>query len=104
MIRARLSPAAQRDLQKIRDTIARDKPEAAERVRSTILDAADLLATNRELGRRILGASRRHPDVRWLVVPKFRNYLLFYRPFQDTILVLRILHAAQDWKRFYPSV
>ena len=81
--------------------IATENPEAAERVWQAFLDTADLLAGNVEIGRRILKASPRHADVRWFVVPRFRNYLLFYRPIQDTILVLRVLHASQDWTRFF---
>lgn len=101
MIRARFSPRATRDLEGIRNFIAKDDPDAAERVRETILDTADLLAKHPELGRRIHGATARHQNIRWVVVPRFRNYLVFYRPFQDTIMVVRVLHAAQDWTRFF---
>jgi plasmid stabilization system protein ParE len=34
-------------------------------------------------------------------MPKFRNYLIFYQPFEETIVVVRVLHAAQDWTRFF---
>jgi toxin ParE1/3/4 len=98
---AKISRRAQRDLEEIRDHIATEDPEAAERVWQAFLDTADLLARNAEIGRHILNASPRHADVRWFVVPRFRNYLLFYRPVRDTILVLRILHASQDWTRFF---
>ena len=98
---AKISRRAERDLEEIRDYIATENPEAAERVWQAFLDTADLLARNAEIGRHILNASPRHADVRWFVVPRFRNYLLFYRPFQDTILVLRVLHASQDWTRFF---
>jgi plasmid stabilization system protein ParE len=37
------------------------------------------------------------------VVPRFRNYLIFYRPFGDSIMVIRILHSAQDWTRLFPT-
>lgn len=102
MIRARFSPKAARDLDEIFRFIASDNPDAARRVRNTILDVADLLAQNRELGRHIRNASPRHAQIRWFVVPKFRNYLIFYQPFQETVLVVRVLHAAQDWTRFFP--
>jgi len=101
MIRAKFSPRAQQDLDGIRDFMAADSPDAAARVCLTILDTADLLAANAKIGRRIRNASARHADIHWLVVPKFRNYLIFYRPFQDSIMVVRILHAAQDWTRFF---
>ena len=102
MIHARLSPRAERDLGEIRVSIASDNPDAAERVRLTILDIADFLVQHPGIGRRILNACPRHADIRWLVVPKHRNYLVFYRPYQNTVMVVRILHAAQDWTRFFP--
>jgi len=102
MIRARFSPKAERDLDNIVRFISSDNPDAARRVRETILDAADFLALNPELGRRIRNASLRYEQIRWFVVPKFRNYLIFYQPFQKTIMVVRVLGAAQDWTRFFP--
>lgn len=102
MICAKFSPKAERDLDEIFRFISSDNPDAAQRVRETILDVADLLAQNPELGRKIRKASSRHAQIRWFVVPKFRNYLIFYQPFQKTIVVVRVLHAAQDWTRFFP--
>jgi toxin ParE1/3/4 len=103
MISARFSPRAARDLDEISGYIAADNPEAAERVRRVILNTADLLAQHPELGRRTRKAAARHLKIRWFVVPKFRNYLIFYQPFQESIVVVRVLHAAQDWTRFFPE-
>ena len=103
MSRARLSPRAVRDLEEVRQSIARDNPDAAEQVRLTVLETADLLAQHPDLGRHILNASARHADIRWLVVPKYRSYLIFYRPYHDTVVVVRILHAARDWTRHFPA-
>ncbi len=100
---ARLSPRAELDLESIHNFIASDNPEAAARVRATILNTADFFARNPELGRLIRNASPRHAQIRWSVVPRFRNYLIFYQPFGDSIMVIRILHAAQDWTRFFPT-
>ena len=99
---AHISKRAQRDLAQIRAYIATDDPEAAERVRRALLDTVDLLAQNTEAGKPILNATPRHADIRWFVVPRFRKYLIFYRPFQGTILVVRFLHAAKDWTRLFP--
>ena len=101
MIPARISKRAERDLEQIRNYIAADNPGAAESVRQAFLDTADLLAQNSEIGTRTLNAAPRHAQIRWFLVPRFRNYLIFYQPFQETIVVLRILHAAQDWTRFF---
>ncbi|MBI4325800.1 MAG: type II toxin-antitoxin system RelE/ParE family toxin [Chloroflexi bacterium] len=103
MIRARFSPKAGLDLDEHCSHIGADNPEAAERVRNTILNTADILAQHRELGRHIRKAAPRHAQIRWFVVPKFRNYLIFYQPFQETIMVVRVLHASQDWTRFFPA-
>ena len=101
MIRARFSPRAARDLDEISGYIAADNPEAAERVRRTILNTGDFLAQHPELGRRVRKAAAHHRQIRWFVVPKFSNYLIFYQPWQETIMVVRVLHAAQDWTRFF---
>ena len=103
MTGARFSPKAGRDLDEVFRHMAADNPEAAERVRRTILTTADFLSQHRELGRRIRKAAPRHAQIRWFVVPKFRNYLIFYQPFQETIMVIRVLHAAQDWTHFFPA-
>ena len=103
MIRARFSPKAARDLDEISGHIAANNPKAAERVRRVILHTADFIGQHPEIGRRIRKAAERHSQMRWLVVPKFRNYLIFYQPFQETVMVVRVLHAAQDWMRFFPA-
>jgi len=98
-----VSPKAERDLDEHGGHIAADNPEAAERVRQIFLNTADFLALHPELGMRFRNAAPRHAQIRWFVVPKFRNYLIFYPPFQETIMVVRVLHAAQDWTRFFPA-
>jgi len=103
MMRARLSPRAERDLDEACNYIAANNLDAAIKVRQTILNTADFLALNPALGRRILRATSRHAAIRWFVVPKYRNYLIFYQPIEETIIVVRILHAAQDWTRFFPA-
>lgn len=103
MTLAQFSPKAERDLDDIADYIAADNPDAAARVRQTILLTADFLAEHRELGRTIRHALPRHAQIRWFVVPRFRNYLIFYQPWGDTIVVIRVLHAAQDWTRYFPA-
>ena len=79
-----------------------DNPEAAIHVRQTILNTADFLALHPELGRRLRSVAERHKQIRWFIVPKFRNYLIFYQPFEATIVVVRVLHARRDWMRTFP--
>lgn len=35
-------------------------------------------------------------DLRYFPIPRFRMYLVFYRPIHDGIEVLRVLHGARD--------
>jgi plasmid stabilization system protein ParE len=32
----------------------------------------------------------------------FGNWLIIYLVYPDRILILRVLHGAQDWKRLFP--
>jgi plasmid stabilization system protein ParE len=100
---AKLSPRARHDLEKIHSRIASNNSEAADFVRDAVLGTADFLAQNPDAGQRIQNAPPRHRETRWFVVTRFRNYLVFYRPFQDSIMVLRVLHASQDWTRYFPK-
>jgi toxin ParE1/3/4 len=34
--------------------------------------------------------------VRVWPIPRFKNYLIFYRPIEDGVDVLRVIHAARD--------
>jgi len=77
-----VSPKAERDLDEHGGHIAADNPEAAERVRQIFLNTADFLALHPELGMRFRNAAPRHAQIRWFVVPKFRNYLIFIRRFR----------------------
>jgi len=103
VIRAKLSPKAEHDLDDACNYISSDNPEAAARVRHTILETADFLAEHHGIGRLIRDARPRHAHIRFFVIPKFRNYLIFYLPVHETITVVRILHASQDWTRFFPN-
>jgi len=103
MIRAKFSPKARQDVDEVSRYIAADNPEAADRVRQTILNTADFLAQHPELGRRIRNVTERHTQIRWFVVPKSCNYLIFYQQYGDTIIIIRILHAGQDWMRIFAT-
>jgi plasmid stabilization system protein ParE len=40
-------------------------------------------------------------EVRLWPVIRYRNYLILYRVEPELVRVLRILHAARDWQRFF---
>lgn len=84
-------PGAQRDLASQIAYIGRRNPRAAVAVGDAIEHAVSLLDDHPELA----GVGR-VPGTRELVV-NGTPYVVVYRLEPDTILILRVLHGAQDW-------
>ncbi len=81
------------DLRHIRRHIAKDNPVAARQVARRIRDAAGILAEHPEIGR-----PGRVADTRELVIPD-TPYIAAYQVAGDAVLILRVLHGAQQWPR-----
>lgn len=89
---ARISAEAERDLEALGDFIAKDNPERA-------------ISFLRELRRKCLALAE-FPE-RFPLVPRYSslgirrrmhgNYLIFYRIISQTLVVLHVLHGAQDY-------
>jgi len=93
---------AEEDLDEIEGYIAERDPAAAARVRKAIVQQTLQLGRTAEKG--VALKDPRGDDelgVRLWPVTRYRNYLILYRVELDLIRVLRILHAAQDWTRFF---
>lgn len=85
-----LSPEAQEDLIEIWSYIAQFSEEAADKIIDAIYQKADLLARSPYMGKE---RSELHPCLRSFVIEK---YVLFYRPIDNGIEVVRVLHGARD--------
>lgn len=85
------TPAAIRDLNRIREYIGGDNPAAARKVATQIFDHASSLATFPERTR-----TGRVNHTREAVIPNL-PYIIVYRVKQSRLEVLRILHGAQQW-------
>lgn len=83
------SPLAQARLQEIRAFVARDKPEAAERLAMRIVTIVQLLRDYPHLGR--VGAESK---VRELVVGG-TPYIVLYRIESKRVIISTIWHGAQ---------
>jgi toxin ParE1/3/4 len=96
------TPLAEEDLDQIEDSIAAHNPAAAARVRAAIVQQGQKLGKAPQKGMR-LRAPRddREREVRLWPVIRYRNYLILYRVEPELVRVLRILHAARDWQRFF---
>ena len=82
---------ALRDLRHIRRQIAKDNPIAARQMARRIQEAVRLLADHPEIGR-----TGRVADTRELVVAD-TPYIAAYQSVGDAVLILRVLHGAQQW-------
>ena len=81
---------ALRDLDEIWDFIARDNPDAAGRMIDRIAERCQLYAEQPLLG---AACPQLATDPRQFPVG---NYVVFYQPRDDGILVVRVLHGARD--------
>ena len=75
-------------------------PEAGERFCEAMERHLKLLTEHPQLG--IKAGFRHAPRVRRWVVQPFRNYLLFYEDRPEGVLVIRLLHGAQDLPPLIP--
>ena len=92
---------ARQDIDEHADSIAEERPlSALESVDAIERDVARL-AERLALGSPRAFQHRRLAGIRMWVLTGFRNYLLFYRVAGDALQVLRVLHAAQDYTRFF---
>jgi antitoxin ParD1/3/4 len=98
MSRYQFTPQAKDDLLDIWSFIARDNPEAADRVEAAVFRSCDLLADS-PLAGRIRNDVTALP-LRFWVVPPYPNYLIVYDPEKKPLQIIRILHGARD----FPSV
>ena len=81
---------AEEDLLEIWAHVAADTPAAGDRLLDRIASACEMLAKNPAAGRTRGELAER---LRSFPVGK---YVVFYRPIDDEIVVIRVLHGARD--------
>jgi toxin ParE1/3/4 len=84
------------DLDEIAEFIGRTRPRAALRFLDAFDQTVAALARLPSLGSPHESDDPRLRNVRVRPVKRFKNFLIFYRPIQDGIEVLRVLHGARD--------
>ena len=93
---------AEEDLDQIEDYISAHEPVAAARVRAAIVQQSIQLGNTPEKGMALIDPrNEQEIGVRLWPVTRYRNYLVLYKIEAERIRVLRILHAARDWTRFF---
>jgi toxin ParE1/3/4 len=89
------------DLPHIYASIARDNPQAAERVLDAVEATFEQLTRQPECGVTYKSRNRNLPDVRMLPVIGFANYLVFYRIEAEAVRILYVVHGARHLPRFF---
>jgi toxin ParE1/3/4 len=89
------TPAAEADMWEILLHVARDSEDAAFRLIDSIDERFELLA-------RFPGAGPERPEL----APELRsfpvgNYLILYKPLDDGIEVMRVVHGARNLRRLF---
>lgn len=95
MNRLSFSPTARRDLGKILNDIARDRPKAAVAFVERIEQKCRMLAESPEMG---FLRDELAPGLRAWPVAK---YVIFYRETLDGIDIVRVVHGARDLDRLF---
>lgn len=88
----RFTRIANLDIDAIWKSIAKDNPDAADRVVADIYDQVKLLAGFPEAGHYRQDLAERRP-LRFLPV---RNYFVIYLADREPLIVVRVLHAARN--------
>ena len=96
MSRILKSRQAYGDLEEIADYIAADSPRHALQFLQAAERAFARLSSMPKLGRVWSRTRKRFAGVRVWSVPDFRHFLIFYRPIDGGIEILRVLHGARN--------
>jgi toxin ParE1/3/4 len=91
-----IRPRADRDMDEHAEFIARNNLEAARRLYDAAAQAFDQLAAMPEMGSPRAFRNPSLSGLRLWRIPGFERHLIFYRPIQDGIEIIRVLHAARD--------
>jgi toxin ParE1/3/4 len=91
-----IRPRADRDLDEHAAFIARDNLEAGRRFYDAAAQAFEQLAMMPEMGSPRIFRNPVLAGIRLWRIPGYEHHLIFYRPIQNGIEVIRVLHSARD--------
>lgn len=89
-------PKARQELEDIAVRIGTDRPSAAQRFLATARKLYATLAAMPAMGSLWEPENPRFAGVRHFPIPRYPNYVIFYRPLSDGVEILHILHGARD--------
>ena len=89
------------DLEEIVDYIAADSPQHARRFLGAVECAFDRIASMPRLGRVWSRKQKRLAGIRVWSLPEFKHFLIFYRPIEGGVEILRVLHCARNLSELF---
>lgn len=99
MAEIHITPAAGNDLINIWLYIARDNPEADDRVYQAVEDTFKSLAAMPHIGTLYRSKRAQLKGVRFFSVSKFQSYVIYYREHPKGVEIIRVLHAHMHKQR-----
>lgn len=87
---------AQLDVDETAEYLERSDPRLAFRFRKAVREATELLARFPELGRVMHNENSMLHGARYFILRRFRNHVLYYKPTENGIMVLRVLRGSRD--------
>ena len=99
-MKTEFSPLAISDLKDIRDYIALDSPETADKyllkLHQRALSIADFPSTGLDLSKKI----RAKVKYKYVIID---DYLIFYLLTDESVRIIRVLHGSRDIKKIFQS-
>ena len=93
----RVAPLAKRDIDEIWDYVARDDPEAANRLVDNFRSRFILISQNK-----LIGSARSEFGSGIRLFP-FETSLIFYVPYESSVDIVRVLHSARDLTQIFDN-
>jgi plasmid stabilization system protein ParE len=93
-----ITPAAENDLINIWLYIARDNQDAADRVYQAIEKTFESFLAAPHMGTLYQAKRPQLKKIRFFLVSKFQNYIIYYREHPQGVEIVRVLHARMNKK------
>jgi len=103
MARVYLRPRAEMDIDEQYLYLGRQSSDLAKRFIQQVELTATALLESPHLGTRYSSMHDRITDILVFKIRRFPNHLVFYRPVEDGIEVVRLLHCARDIESLFDS-
>lgn len=92
-------PQAQIDLVETAEYLAEDDVEVADRFFDAFESALEFIRKTPKIG--TIKRYRDQTDIRMWFIRGFEKILIFYTESADEIVILRVIHSARDYTRFF---